>query len=301
MSSSDQAQNPEKEVRQTGKIIMAAGTGSRQEMTVDEMTAKGRQNLWNASVEKEYFQRIRDKATLQAKHIFQQAQEEANKIKEDAYHQGYSEGIAQAQLQLDQANQEWAASLVQALESVNLGSQAIWQYHRQDLVLLVRLVVEKALQVSLNEQREEILTAFLDQAISSLEGSRHYVLRVNPQDQEALEGILVEAAERHPSLKKWVVKGDPNMQAGGLLVETDHGMVDNTLEGRLEQLVPILDELELTFQPPEISAPDSVYEQAASQPGAAPEQYEQAEAYEEEAEEPPTHEGTINLATDAAD
>ncbi len=301
MSSSDQAKKPEKEVRNTGKIIMAAGTASRQEMTVDEMTARGRQNLWNASVEKEYFERIRNKATMQAKHIFQKAQEEANKIKEDAYHQGYSEGIAQAQLQLDQANQEWAASLVQALEAVNHGCQGIWEYHRQDLVLLVRLVVEKALQINLNEHREEILTAYLDQAIGSLEGSRHYLLRVNPQDQEALESILLDARERHPSLKKWVVKGDPNMQAGGLLVETDHGMVDNTLEGRLSQLVPILDELELTFQPPEISAPDSVYEQAASQPGVAPEEYEQTYASDDPGEALPTHEGTINLATDAAD
>ena len=159
MSLSDQAQKQEEQPSR-GKIIMQAGTGARSEMTVEEMTARGRQNLWNPSVEKEYFKRIREKATMQAKHIFQKAQEEAAKIKEDAYHQGYAEGIAQAQLQLDQANQEWAASLVQALEAVNHGSQAIWEHHRQDLVLMVRLVVEKALQISLGNSARKFSPLF---------------------------------------------------------------------------------------------------------------------------------------------
>jgi flagellar assembly protein FliH len=41
------------------------------------------------------------------------------------------------------------------------------------------------------------------------------------------------------------VRADPKITPGGLVLETDQGMADNTLEGRWKAIEPILDQLAL--------------------------------------------------------
>jgi flagellar assembly protein FliH len=70
-------------------------------------------------------------------------------------------------------------------------------------------------------------------------------VRVHPEDEETMRELLETGKERHPGLERWTVRTDPSMQPGGLVLESDQGMVDNSLGGRREMVAHVLDQLAL--------------------------------------------------------
>jgi flagellar assembly protein FliH len=248
MSSSDA---PTKEgVKVTGRVFMGVGSGQSMQLTLDDL--KGHESIgrWSKELEQEVMERVQVKAAAKARDIVAKGMAEARELRGKAREEGYAEGVAQAQQQLEQAHHEMADSLGQALDAIQQGSESIWKHHREELASLVRIAVEKILNIELASQRQEVLAGFLDQAVEALEEHAGLTLTVHPEDQEAMHQVLTLASQRYPRLSAWRVKTDPAMQPGGLLVESDHGMVDNTLEGRMAIVEPILRRLEL----PEASA-----------------------------------------------
>lgn len=253
MSSSNVAKNAapaaaeagEKQTRITGRVFLGAGMSRDSLVAVEDIAGIGSAKRWSKEVEQEVMQRVQEKAAAKAKEIVSNATVEAKRIREGAYQEGLEQGLAEAQQQLEQAHIEMSESLAGALEAINSGRESIWKTHRQDLVALVRLAVERICNLELDQNRREVLSGFLDQAVESLDELSGLNITVHPDDRETIEQLLAASSQRHPKLSAWRVKDDPKMQPGGLLVESDHGMVDNTLEGRLAIVKPILDSLSL--------------------------------------------------------
>ncbi len=243
MSSSDTGT---KDVGQfTGRVFLDASSGQKAQLTIDDFKNQETLGRWSKDVEREVLARVQAKAAAKAKDIVNKAIADAKEIRRKAREEGYAEGATQAQQQLEQAHREMAESLGQALAAVQEGSESIWRNHRNELISLLHLSVEKVLRIELDSQRQEILTGFMDQAAEALDDHAGLTITVNPEDAETMRQILVLAGQRFPRLSAWRVKVDPKMQSGGLLVESDHGMVDNTIEGRLSIIEPILKDLEL--------------------------------------------------------
>jgi len=214
-------------------------------VTVEDLQGRSSLDRWSKEVEQEVMQRVQAKAAAKAKEILAQAQQEARDIRQNAQVEGFNQGLADAQAELQQAHQEMAASLGEALANVQQGRDAIWQTHRLDLIAMVQLAVERILNIELDEQRKEVLSGFLDQAVEALDTHAGLSITVHPDDEPTIQDILAFASQQHPQLQAWRVKTRPDMQPGGLLVESDHGMVDNTLEGRRAIIQPIIEQLEL--------------------------------------------------------
>ncbi|MDY7002361.1 MAG: FliH/SctL family protein, partial [Thermodesulfobacteriota bacterium] len=193
--------------------------------------------------EAEYLERVRERATLLAKDILIQALAEAEVLKKDAIEKGVAQGRKQAREQMDQELAKQSEALAKALGAIQEGGTALWEKHRQDIVTLTRLAVEKVLRIEISKAREEILAGLLDQALEVIDSQRDLVIRVHPDDANLLEDLLHRAKAEHPALEQWRVKADPGLARGGLILESDHGMVDNTLEKRRESIEPILDQL----------------------------------------------------------
>lgn len=226
----------------TGRVFMGMDTPGPDEMSVHDIEGK-RKLVWDDSVDEEYMSRVRSKAQAMAKDILAKAMQEAEATKEQARQQGYDEGIAQAQAELDQHVTQLSQTMESILDNVSAQGTNLLESRRQDIVTLIRMTVEKALNVEMEEKRLEILGSLLDQAVERIETERTVTLRISSQDEELIDALLPAIQERNPAVKHWKVKVDASIQQGGAIVETREGKVDNTLESRWAGVESIINEL----------------------------------------------------------
>lgn len=226
----------------TGKVVMGMNTPGPDEMTIQEIEGK-RQITWDDATNKEYLDRVRDKAREAAKEIKMLAELEAEALRATSYHEGYNEGLAKAQEFVDQHLRDISTKGEHLLHELGSQGSAIFVDRQQDIVALIKLAVSKALKVELSEKRVESLQALMSEALDKLDSKREISIRCNPVDVESLEEFLQTIQERDPSLKYWSVKADPAIQTGGVIVEGAGCRVDNTIDTRWAGVEPIFDQL----------------------------------------------------------
>jgi len=238
MSSSN---NPS-ESSKWGTIYMGpASTDERQLHQVEG----SRSMQWDESTETAYMERVSSRAAERAAQILTQARTEAEQLRLQAQQEGYNAGLQQAQQELEEFQQTMSDSVSGVLGAIQGQCSGIFSRWRQDLVTLLRVAVHKAVEVEVTENRAAILEALLVKAVDTLDTQRKLIVRVNPEDEPAVQDILVATQQRHPGLEAWSVKADPAVSPGGLVVESRDGMVDNTIETRYALVEQILADLVL--------------------------------------------------------
>ncbi|MEW5774879.1 MAG: FliH/SctL family protein [Thermodesulfobacteriota bacterium] len=227
----------------TGRVFMGVGGNGPGEMRIEDMDSRRRPNVWTAKTEEEYFRRVRDRAAAMAREVVDAAQAEIEALRVQAREEGLAEGRRLAEQEKEQFLSAQSRALAQSLGGVCAGCEDIWNEHRQELVTLVRLTVEKLLNIELSERRAEILDHLLVQAVEAIDSARALTVVVSPADKDLVEELLARARAENPRLAQFNVRLDPAMAPGGLRLESEQGMVDNTLEGRWKAIEPILDQL----------------------------------------------------------
>ena len=142
----------------TGKVIVGMNTPGPDEMTIQELEGK-RQLIWDEATNEEYLNRVKEKAKKKAKEIMLLAELEAEALRATAKLEGYEEGIAQAQAELDQHTQAMSAEVENILTHIGSQGVTIYEDRRQDIIALVRLAVEKTIKVEMDENRVASLEA----------------------------------------------------------------------------------------------------------------------------------------------
>ena len=233
----------------TGRVIIGIGAQGPGETTVEEIERRRQGGStgpgWSPKTEEEYLRRVRERATAMAKDILEKAMAEAEVAREQAAKDGFEQGMAQAQEQVQAMLVEQADTLAGMLGTLQDAGPSLWEKFRQDMVIVVRLAVEKAIRLELDERRVEVLGGLLDQALETIDNLRRLSVRVHPGDTEGMELLLDQAKARHPGLERWRVKADKDLDPGSLVVESDQGMVDNSIEVRQQAIRDILDQLDL--------------------------------------------------------
>ena len=227
----------------TGRVIMGIDSESKaQEMTIQEIEGKKKPN-WDEDTNQEYFARVKDKAQLMAKKIISKAMADAEQLKIKAQEEGYAEGLSKAAIEAEQHITESTRSLGQTLSGIQENSHKILLAQSTDAVSLILMVIEKTLAVEMGERRQEILEALLNEALSLIHSQTGLVVKVSPAVQEIISPLLEQAQKEYPSLANWRIKNDPTMENGGVILETEDEMVDNTVTSRWEGVQEILAQL----------------------------------------------------------
>ncbi len=225
----------------SGRIIIGPKNVGMAELTL----SSARQAAMDLESEQEYFDRVRAKAQELARDILAQAMTEAEQLRAKAREQGLREGQQDAAAEVKKVTRQKATECKALLESLQQAGHSLWQTHREDLILLVQVMVEKILAVELDARRRESLESLLDQAVDMMDVKRRVVITVHPQDQELMEELLRQAKNEGAGLEGCKVKTDEGLKRGGLILECDHGMVDNTIASRQASLKEIVDQLTL--------------------------------------------------------
>ncbi|WP_432735517.1 FliH/SctL family protein [Maridesulfovibrio sp. FT414] len=227
----------------TGRVIMGLDSNNKtQEMTIQEMEGK-KKPTWNEDTDKEYFERVKAKAQNMAKEIIAKAMIEAETIRANAQAEGYAAGQQQAAQEAEQHMIGFSRNLTQTLSAIQQQARNIVLAQTTDAVQLVFMVIEKTLAVEMDSRRQEILYALLDEALARIDSMTQLVIRISPADAEIIGQLLEYARNEHPELEKWRIKADPSIDNGGVIVEAEDAVIDNTVTSRWEGVQDILAQL----------------------------------------------------------
>ena len=218
---------------------------------------------WGDDTEAEYFERIKAKATQKAVQIIAEAQADADSMLLQAQQQGYEQGIAQAQAELDEFRQaagDTAAAVLSAIESQGQTITTAWE---KELTQLLQVAVEAGIGYELSENRAALINATFHSAIQELAAEQRAVVWVNPEDEPVVADII-NAAGQYLS-ERFQTKGDSNLSPGSIVLESNLGRLENTMEHRRALVNKILTELSLANNNEVQAAPAQLTDQVMNQ------------------------------------
>jgi flagellar assembly protein FliH len=263
LSSQGRDQGP---ARRAGRVILGAQAHGLGEMSVADLQGEGRQG-WTDKDGEEYRRRVRERAEAAARDIIAAAVADARALREQAVAEGLAEGRRQARAEAEAAASAQAEALARTLAAAQGASRDLWAGYRQDVLELLHMALRRLVRAEMDQRRAEILGSLLDQALDAIDSQRALTVRVHPQDQALARELLEGAKARHPGLERWAVRPDPALDGGGVILESDRGMVDNSLASRMALVEPILDQLASGAVGPEV---DEAARRAGEAPGAPP-------------------------------
>ena len=226
-----------------GRVILAHDSPGPKVTSVGalEMPDAGR---WDEEACKEYFGRVLAKAQHKAQEIIAVALAEAEQVKARAYEEGRAEGYTQASGEVEAQMAEAARTLGQLLEGLRGQGGKLLAHQSADVAQLIRLAVAKAIGCELAEQRAEALSGLLIEALELIDSKRSLTLTIAPQDRELVESLLERATEEYGDLGQVRINESERIQ-GGVILESEAGLVDNTPDTRLAEVQAVLDQLSL--------------------------------------------------------
>jgi len=121
-----------------------------------------------------------------------------------------------------------------AVEVLRLQSDRLAEQARSDALEIGFLVARRILEAELTTGPEPLF-ALVRGALKRAGDSRRIVVRVHPEDAALVSGPAA-AGELGVSAAAIEVAGDPSLERGDVVVDTDFGKVDGRLRTRLEEL-----------------------------------------------------------------
>ena len=230
----------------TGRVIVGTGSPGGGITTVQALEGK-RPPVWDQDADQVYLNRVKDRAQLLAQEIIAKAMADAEALRAEAREQARQEGLAAASQEVLALHQELAQSVGHVIAAIRNQGRTLLARQAQDIVELVRLAVRKAIGCELSEHRTTILGRLLNEALESIDSQRRLTISVRPEDKPFLDDLLAAAAMSNPALAGVTVLEAPDLSMGGLILESDEGLVDNSLASRFEVVEDILDQL--SFEP----------------------------------------------------
>jgi flagellar assembly protein FliH len=183
----------------------------------------------------QFLERAREQGAAMVSVAREQAEAIAQGAREQGFEVGYNEGVARAE-----------AAVVERLAMAESLVAQVREAREQALASCERDLVELAFQIAEKVVRQRVV-ADPDATIGVLEHAlRKAFVRdgltvlCNPADLERLSGASELLQTRVGSLTGLSLIGDRRISQGGVVVRTDAGDIDATIESQLERLRDLL-------------------------------------------------------------
>jgi flagellar assembly protein FliH len=195
--------------------------------------------------QEEFVERVREKARSAARDVIARAMEESEQIKSRAYQEGLSEGRNQGRQENEKMAGELADRIHKVLDGIATQREKIYAGYRRDMVVLLKAAVDKVLGWQLEEEREKTLFKLFDEAVEHLASGEELTVQVRPEDKEIVDRGVAVLKENRPRMGNVQVVPSNDLEKGGVVVENENGIVDNSIESRLQAVRQILDQISL--------------------------------------------------------
>lgn len=190
---------------------------------------------------------ILGRARSAADGIISEANCEAEKIRQQAYQDGFNQGSIEGTDKgyrdgVDLAREEAAAIRQQAadvLEQAEKIRRQTMEAMEQEVVDLAREIAERLLSTQLAVNPETVVNIAAE-SLRLVADRLSVVLYINPADAELFESRKEGLKTLLPAKAELKVVTDQGIRSGGCRVETEQGKVDATLEKRMEEMFKVL-------------------------------------------------------------
>jgi len=143
--------------------------------------------------------------------LLKRAEQEAEKIRINAFDEGFAAGKSKALEQMSE----------QLLEFRERGDQQLHDLAKQ-LQDLAMAVVERVIP---QVETEDLVSALVHEAIDSIQGSRRLKIKVHPGAKDRIETELSAIRDRSPGLEALEVLTDPGFSVEECLLQSEVGEV----------------------------------------------------------------------------
>lgn len=182
-----------------------------------------------------YVRQVRSEAAR----VIAEAKSQAAQIKAQAKKEGQQAAVKEVQAafqaQLDQQLAGVLAALGEAARQISESRQAWQQHWERHAVELAAAIAERICRRELS-RAPAISAEWVREALALAAGSGAVVVRVSPEDQQALAPQVEAIASRLGGIGQMRIVADPAVSAGGCRVETEFGALDQQLESQLRRL-----------------------------------------------------------------
>ncbi len=107
-------------------------------------------------------------------------------------------------------------------------------------IILSRLI-EKILLQTLEENHQEVLEKKINEMVSRVMSLKEIVFKFNPNDIKVIPNELKEKMQE--TLSSFEIRQDASISRGGVIVETNYGTLDGTIENQLEIIDDMIDQV----------------------------------------------------------
>lgn len=179
---------------------------------------------------------ILENAEREAAEIIENAKEEAQQTRQavydEAHGQGYADGHAEAESELEAAR----AELKQTENELRASYEELFDSAETDLVETITDIYQYIFNVDLSSQRQ-ILTHLIETTMRRIEGTRSYLIHVSPDDSAfvSMQKKQLEAAATIPDSVVEIIE-DISLAKNQCYIETDGGIFDCGLDTELSEL-----------------------------------------------------------------
>lgn len=165
-------------------------------------------------------------------------------VEEKAYGEAYNLGLKEGREKAFNDSTAFIKEAVQNLESI---IASIKNFKKQIFIdneaHLVKTLFHLAKALALKEISGD-QTAILNVLRKALENAQYdeeITIRVNPQDEQFLETVKKDVGSPLERIQKVKLEANEGISRGGCIVETNYGMVDATVEQRIQKLLEVLE------------------------------------------------------------
>jgi flagellar assembly protein FliH len=179
-----------------------------------------------------------DRFRGEAAKIVQAAQVEAEQIRRKAADEGKLQARKEAEKALETELKRRSDAVLVTLEKIasELGSQrAQWQQHWETYAIkLATGIAERIVRKELQSD-PQITIEWIREALE-MAASSQIQIRLNPADIRSLDPVLEELTGRVSKAATTTVVADDSIGVGEVLVETEHGALDQRIQSQLQRL-----------------------------------------------------------------
>ena len=176
-------------------------------------------------------QALREELEKERLQILEEARQEGEKIKEEAWREGYNAAVQQGQIESRLLREE-ADNLLQDAQKERL---AIIKGAEAEILRIAVSIAEKLLHCKMILDKNAVLMIF-KKALEALPGGQNVILYLNPED-EAVCGESLKQLQEHlgkgSSLK---IAGSTAIARGSCKVESEEAEIEINLRAELETL-----------------------------------------------------------------
>ena len=191
---------------------------------------------FNSRIERRQGDRRRGYRRIDDRSLVSRAQQEAINIKDNAKIEGYQEGLKNAEQDI--------SNLTDAIITFMSAKEKIYDEVAPKILEISMEVAKKIIKKEVETDKDFIL-GMIKEALEKLnKNEKQIIIRVSPEDKEYVKNNIDNLLEKLQIEAKISVQQDIKLSMGSVIVETNNGLVDASIDTGLQ----IIEEMFKTIQ-----------------------------------------------------